>query len=338
MIARDQSLRYLTGMRGFAALMVFAIHWVGVFFPKAPQWIMDFVYLGPQGVVVFFTLSAFSLSMSVETRNLTWREYASRRFMRIAPPSYFCLVAALLVGRISYWSAHFATPFDFKSFVWHLTFTNWIDYRHTNNAIGVEWTLSVEVIFYLFLPLLLSASKNIFGCIILVGAAIALQRLQDPSLPVEAWQWSPAPFAVCFVIGVITWRIWQRLEIPSYAGWPTLAFVVAVLIVLKPHWGFENGVTAWSVGAALLILTGRSRAGVVVFGNNISFLIGERSYSIYLVHLAVISVVAQVLGAGPAQAALALIGTVVGTEILFRFVEAPSQRYASRHSAPAPAE
>lgn len=338
MNARHESLDYLTGLRGYAALMVVIAHWVGIFYSGTPEWLATSTRLGAQGVVVFFTLSAFSLSMSADTKNRPWREYAFRRFMRIAPPYYFCLIGALIVGRLSYWSAHFSTPFDAKSFLWHLTFTNWLDYRHANNALGVEWTLMIEVMFYCLFPILLAVSRSAVGCVLLLASALGLQQLQNQSLPIEAWHWSPAPFAICFVIGILTWRIWQRFEAPPSLAWPAIVSVIGVLLVLKPGWGFEWGIVAWSVGASILILTGKYPAGSRVFGNQIAVLIGERSYSIYLVHLPVIYVLVVRMGPGYAVSFLALAGVAIGSELLYRFVEVPTMRWTSRRRAMVPAE
>ena len=200
-------LRYLTGLRGYAAAGVVAVHVVGTFNPSIPTWMRELAMLGPKGVVVFFVLSAFTISLSLDGKPFAAGDYAIRRFFRIAPVYYLMLSLTFLLGG-SYWALHFATPFDWKSLAFHLTFLNWIDYRHTNNALGVEWTLSIEVFFYFLLPAIIALSANMLGAMLLIATGFAVLVIPHAETPPEAWQWSPAPFAACFVAGVLAYRAW----------------------------------------------------------------------------------------------------------------------------------
>ena len=110
--------------------------------------------LGNWGVDLFFLLSGFLLAdFFWSTPHRTAREFYVRRFFRIAPAYYVC------VGILALFFAQHALLFSragFKQLLALLTFTQWLwPTTSTNlNVNGSLWTLTIEMILYLTLPLL----------------------------------------------------------------------------------------------------------------------------------------------------------------------------------------
>jgi peptidoglycan/LPS O-acetylase OafA/YrhL len=315
-------LNFLTGIRGYAALGVVLIHIFGIFTPGIHPIILNIIYLGPNGVMVFFVLSAFTIALSLENRKSCWVTYAIKRFFRIAP-AYYLMLVIVFFGRESSFAAQFNTPFDKTSFLFHLSFLNWFDYRHANNALGVEWTLSIEMLFYALLPLMVWLSRNTFGALLLIAACASIHALQPVSNVVEVWKWSPAPYATCFAAGVVAFRHWNKLSnMFVFRSGAVLLVTLALVFVVRPSLSFTLVIFWWTAATVCLIFSGRSKFSSILFENRFSLWLGERSYSIYLVHLPLLEMIIRKQH-GPLGAALTLCATFAAAYVLHRWVEVP---------------
>jgi peptidoglycan/LPS O-acetylase OafA/YrhL len=149
----------LTGLRGLAAFAVFCQHTYLLTGKPAVGPVLSWLFaMGGTGVDVFFTLSAFLLTVPfvVATLDATpapnLREYGRRRLLRIVP-AYYAQIAILLgltaLGSVQGWVWNAPT---FGSVLAHLTF--YLDaWPLVFPQVPSWWTLPVEMCFYLFLPL-----------------------------------------------------------------------------------------------------------------------------------------------------------------------------------------
>lgn len=168
-------LAILDSVRAFAVLAVVVHHtW---FVAGSPPLLVD---LGPQtislgaafqgaglGVDIFFVLSGFLLSMPWHradrdgTPRPAVRRYFTRRFLRIVPPYWFMLfVMLLLMGNATVpWPA-MGGPDGVKAIVAHIFFAQYL-FPTTSGGFaavnGSVWTLTIEMLFYLTLPILIHA-------------------------------------------------------------------------------------------------------------------------------------------------------------------------------------
>jgi len=148
----------LSGLRGLAAagVLVFHVYVLGAR-PDVPAPLAWLCGMGWSGVDVFFTLSAFLLSLPfVEARERglpepSLREYWRHRGWRILPAYWvqvlFLFALALAGTKVSYWNSPDAGSLAVQSlFLYNL-------YPLAAPAIPPWWTLPVELGFYLLLPL-----------------------------------------------------------------------------------------------------------------------------------------------------------------------------------------
>ena len=148
----------LESLRGIAAVSVVAVHVRGSAFDGTPL-VPWFEAIGLFGVPVFFVISGFVLWRPHVARNVEDRppvhavRFIRRRAVRIFP-AYFVLLAAsaLLLTRSSWIDL---SPVQFLTLT--QTFTNDARMGAGDAAIGVTWSLSIEVWFYVALTVVLFA-------------------------------------------------------------------------------------------------------------------------------------------------------------------------------------
>jgi peptidoglycan/LPS O-acetylase OafA/YrhL len=117
------------------------------------------------GVDIFFVLSGFLLSMPwhraalAGTRRPDLRRYFVRRFLRIVPPYWFMLfvMGVLMAGTTIPWAA-IGSHDGVKALVAHFFFVQYL-FPSTSGGFaavnGSVWTLTIEMIFYVTLPILI---------------------------------------------------------------------------------------------------------------------------------------------------------------------------------------
>jgi len=156
----------LTGLRGVAALFVFAFHYAslnpGIRLDLSVPLVGKLLHFpfgfGFSGVDMFFVLSGFLLSLPFAYATLSGtaqqplKRYYKRRILRVFPAYYAQLAIILVAG------SWFVTwqPVDGVSLFAHLLMFFNIGWEPVRPVVGIWWTLPVELSFYLLLPLIAS--------------------------------------------------------------------------------------------------------------------------------------------------------------------------------------
>jgi len=161
----------LESLRGLLAANVLACHALVSFYCfRTGQWVQApsrfFNYIGTESVEMFFFMSAFLFwSKCLSPKGLgRYGSFLLKRFRRLAP-AYYVSVAFLLLIVLARTHFHLAVPlltFLGQVALWFLFIpiptTNGLPITGINAY--VTWTLCLEVIFYLFLPLLFRIFKG----------------------------------------------------------------------------------------------------------------------------------------------------------------------------------
>ncbi|UBM59735.1 acyltransferase [Marinilongibacter aquaticus] len=173
-------------IRLVAAVQVMLFHAFTHFNVQAPfaDQIKGFVYLLP-GVPIFFTISGFLIYQSLERNRDKLKKYFVNRALRIYPALYVCLAFTLLlliISRELNWDVAFKGSF----IAWLFAQLSMFQFYHipefdswgVGRPNGSLWSISVEVQFYLFLPILvlfiMPLSKKKWGKNLLVLGIAAL--------------------------------------------------------------------------------------------------------------------------------------------------------------------
>jgi exopolysaccharide production protein ExoZ len=344
----------LEGMRGFAALLVFFVHFSALLGSYArPQslqyWITHFVgSMGNTGVDIFFVISGFLMYGIVMRKPSPLLQYLGRRAHRLYP--VFLFVLLIYIG-ISY-----AVPGVSRipstrgaACVYILGNAAMLPGMFPiKPIITVAWSLSYEWFFYLTLPLMVWAFQF---------------RRRNPVT------------RIAMVLGICA--LHYALVIAHVSALPRLVMFGAGICLweLGTHWRLRLGYRG-EIAAIVLAVASLARVGVNVFYHDVSPMgrmsilpmdtpvlffglfplalytlyyegvlnrffslgslrwLGNISYSYYLIHGLTLHVVAQlahrVLGTRPLPVAefilllmVALTATILAGALLFRAIEKP---------------
>ena len=288
---------------------------------------------GALAISAFFVVSGFVVT------NAAFREspgqFAARRAARILPVLWVVMVLLWLLARMSapvpvYGEANVSTLLT------NMTLTN-LFFSGETALDAVTWSLVVQVAYYLF-----------------VAATIPLLR---------RWAWLPPALAVA-VVAVVLSVVNTESPLPMHTVRVVVTFLPILFIgqlialvrrgKLHPLAGLGYGVLQWLmlvrgdltsdftpavpgyphavVCIALLVIVCSGIPGGGVTGRWIRS-VANRTYSVYLVHVPVLYVTPHLLSttAGTTTAFLvAVTGTVVVADLLYRFVETPAVRWYRR--------
>jgi peptidoglycan/LPS O-acetylase OafA/YrhL len=302
LVQKNRLLPGIHGLRGIAAIAVVfyhLIHIAGIESPLAFKFIgRDFGY----SVHLFFIISAYSLMYSTESKTSqpNWlSDYFIKRFFRIAPLFYAMLV--LFIGT----SLFAATGFkDITSIILNLTFT--FGFVPETGIVWGGWTVGVEMIFYAFFPVLLMLIRThkaalVFLIISIVATAALRSALHFQFIgldPTARFDWSYFSFAsnICFfAMGMYAYLLSKFYKkdtklISIYVPIVAIAIIGGLLFFdlgtfLKTSSRLD--IVLWGVGlTALCIWQGASPSRLIA--NRFFEYLGERSFSIYLLHPVVI--------------------------------------------------
>jgi len=286
------SVQYL---RGIAALMV-VLHHIEI---KAKQYDLSALngfHIGYFGVDLFFIISGFIMCHTTWKKNITFTKFMSARVKRILPLYWAVTSLALIVflimpevvnsggGVTSVWASYLLAPTGDRFLV--------------DNG----WTLSYEFLFYLIFGASLLLKTQHRGLII--GSIIALLVLAGiittPQTPFLAF--STNVLLLEFVMGIFAFYILSKFNI-SYVLALTLIVTGIASLILQNMCGMVQTPLHRSIYAGLPMLA--IFIGTVKFektfrsSNNFTFkiaeMLGNTSYSLYLIHPFVLSPAAKVL-------------------------------------------
>ncbi|MBA3020328.1 acyltransferase [Propionicimonas sp.] len=340
----------IDGLRGFLAFAVFVHHSsIWFIYLRTGKWAAPtsalFNQFGQGAVAIFFMITAFLFTtkiLNAERGQLDWVRLYVGRITRLLP-MYAVAVAVLWVmaWQLTGWMRKVPlTTLADEALGW-AAFTirgapsvNGLTQARQLMA-SVTWTLPYEWWFYLSLPLIawLLGRERRFGWVGLAIVSVLLVRL--------GWLLDLLHL-LPFAGGIIAAFTARSARVRRFAEHWAASVVVIVTIAVTAtflHSGFDPlAVGLYSI-AFVLIAAGSSVFGLLT--NTASRLLGETTYSVYLLHGLLLTLVLRfIIGLDVAASwtttqhwllTLALVFPLVGLSYLgFRWIEAPGQRLAPR--------
>ncbi len=323
-------------LRAIAVISVFIHHAQHIFGGNFP-------FLGSAGgwfgVQLFFVISGFLIAASAERYVL--RDYAIHRFFRIVPAYLFFFFLVGIAAKIITFDKVAEDPFAFLvnlTFLQHLFPAALLKF----NSLNVSWSLTVEVLWYVVMPLLLIGNKRIGRPSVLIALVVstawsfaAANHLLDFVAPEMAVK-SPAFFGlfvnnnfiaqlVFFVFGA-----WIHFNRNATDRWNPLSTMVLALIVLMlmPYYFLFGPIFITGIAISLLLITALNSKPI---RNKAVFVISETSYAIYLCHFPVILWVSRKIDVqGLAGVSLSVLLTLVLAMLSYVFIERPCIKLGRR--------
>ncbi|MFJ4652677.1 acyltransferase family protein [Nocardia sp. NPDC088792] len=151
---------FLDALRGLAAVAVVIGHCAELVWPGYARFSAADFGAGQFGVFVFFLVSGFIIPASLE-RGRSLGAFWVGRFFRLFPLFWIALIAAMILHSVGRYSL---PPAFTANFGWHLatnfTMAQFFLGTPDTQVLIPGWTLSYELVFYLFVSLLLIGGLN----------------------------------------------------------------------------------------------------------------------------------------------------------------------------------
>ncbi|MGV3704164.1 MAG: acyltransferase family protein [Arcticibacter sp.] len=356
MSADRKKLGLLQVFRGLAAVLVVAFHLTrsGPNYFSA-EFLDRFFEHGDIGVDFFFVLSGFIITYvhfrDLVNRSRLW-EFLKKRLIRIYPiywliaTAYLFLLLFVANGKTS----HHDYQIDLHSAEgWFYVLGCYLLIPQEHDFfLGVAWTLSYEMLFYLVFLLGIILGFNRAKYLFFVWAGVILLRVGTEVLAPDVAMPGILLLNVRileFLTGcVVAYLILKSRRISDFLLFTLLVLGIGALFVFYPNW------VATGVGILMLALIN----GLIVYKvvsldlqrrvdcPRLLLLIGEASYSIYLSHIIFLSLFLRVFQTAITRlnisGYLALQGIyltvlllcVGGGVLIYRYVERPVLKYLNK--------
>ncbi|MGY4531951.1 peptidoglycan/LPS O-acetylase OafA/YrhL [Pseudomonas sp. TE3786] len=223
-----------------------------------------------------------------------------------------------------------------------------------SEIVWAGWSVSVEMMFYAVFPVLIVICRTDRAALLLMLASIVLSySLRDvldakysATESVSGLNWSYYSFApnLCFfTMGMFAYRVSQRLTADSAViRWLIPTTAVSLLIALLVmgvaadlKYGGRLDIILWGLVFTLLVIW-QAVAPIRLLANSFLQAVGERSFSIYLLHPIIIfygkGMLVDIYAATSGYlstyayfvcAALTLLAVLAAAEITYRLIEVP---------------
>lgn len=349
---------FVDALRGYAVLGVIAVHAAGVMaWASGP--VQRFAVQGARGVQLFYVASALTLCMSWSARATSertpLRNFLVRRLFRILPLFWLAIVfySALYGFESRYWAPNGIAW-------WFLPMTaaclHGFHPEVVNAVVPGGWSIAVEMIFYLMLPWLfrlvrgpLHAAALFFAALALyIASGVAIHTLISPHYPPEQ-QYLVAQFRYLtiagqlpvFALGLATYTLMRapaRVRFAlGLAGTLGYAIIKALVPVGSGKDSFlgDHIVVSIMLSCFALLLSAWPKSPLT---NRVVVTFGRLSFSMYLMHFAVLHVLAKLVplvpwrgdGAAALFLALTVACSAALSQISYRLIELPGIAWGKR--------
>jgi len=335
----------IDALRGIAALLVLLLHVSQVFLQSKKiaatgLGMLDFIKvidLGRIGITIFFIISGFVICKSFNSKEKELKSFVIKRFFRLYPLFWFSLIVGafvlwpigkqhldlgILAGNATMIPAFFGQPF----------------------VIGLYWTLETELLFYILMSALyffgvLRNSSVILGLTLLCYAALVIFMFvpaTQPSLP----HWMATPYHLSLMLlGVSMRYAFDEREDEARLSRRRIATLHLLLLLAIPFYiiasyllrGIDANLPdaiAYLIGISIFVI------GLKALRSAPSYLVylGTISYSIYLLHPIVFTLVRKAVLQVPALYGLHIsfyltictVLTIIFSALTYKLIEAPA--------------
>lgn len=348
----------LQSLRGIFAILIFLSHYA-----IGPDGHRVFYAGGTMGVEFFIVLSGFVMcagyEKKVDSHSISYRDFMTRRLIRIYPLHLFCLATWMLcTSTFKPLHADIVVPNL-------LLLQSWFpDHKVFYGCNTPSWSLSVFLFLYAVFPLLsrfYASSKSLFTRIFTlwwIAFFIFIIVLPD-DLDGDYTLWftriAPPVRLLDFVIGIMLWHLYVRLRDASFARRlqsmsplvKTLLEILPLVLYVVASFAFEGLTNKWrstalwwlpTISCVMVYALMDRKGGALswLFGRRWLVAFGNASFCFYLMHVPVISVVARGIrhfGYDPDAWTLfwiSLVVAIVASLVVSRWIDDPVGRCLRR--------
>lgn len=287
-------IKSIDGLRGISIIGVLFFHFDFYIFEK------KFLQGGYLGVDIFFLISGFIITriitLKIKNNNFNLNSFYENRIRRIAPTFLliltFCLIYIFFFNvilpevKLNFIKELISSIFFLSNF-YYLFLDNYFEHLLTFKPLLHTWSLSVELQFYITIPLLLLLSEANFKKILLIIFTISICIFIIFSFADNKYSFFLYPLRLWeFCIGIYIASIYDKTDFKkNYLFFLGLFLIVVNFFFSKPEsWQFFS-ITSTLAGTAIIILCKSNRKSFrKIIESKFLVHIGFLSYTIYIVH------------------------------------------------------
>ncbi|EJG1570564.1 acyltransferase [Vibrio parahaemolyticus] len=326
---------FITGLRGIAILFVLLTHALGDGSSELGSYLKTLVLNGRFGVQMFFVISGFTIFYQFYSAGYKFKKFMLVRLLRLGLPYYPIIILLWTLYHYGilqpiYWANHTGADVDLVNVFMHFTYLGMLSEKYINTIIGVEWTLYVEVFYYLFIGsiisfFLMSSQKKWFVMIltfvffISLLSPLILKLLGVAHLTIE---WSPIKYGYLFILGGLGYYVREKYSSSTQLSNASCIFLF-LCIFLMPFIN-SNLIKEVSFGfSTFLVICFSINGGLIKFmlENKVIIFLGNISFSLYLLHMPVISFFKSVFDSTMMIFSLSVIVSLLLSKIYYNLVE-----------------
>lgn len=312
-MAVTEKYGWVNALRGYAILLVILIHSSQQL--SVSKIMTLFTHTGDMGVQLFFIMSSFTLFLSYSKRKeketlYVKRAFFIRRFFRIAPYYYLAGVFYIIYALFT------VKKVNILYLIANYSFTNGIILPAINYIPPGGWSVGVEMLFYLTIPLLYKYVDTLKKAIITLVIAIVLSNginlaafylienyTKYDWINIRGWYlyfWLPNQFPL-FIFGIILFFVFTQKRVSRHTGFVLLISSITLYILLMffqfsniyPNYFFQREYVYGLVFFLFALGVYFSKSKILT--NKIIQKIGTVSFSMYLNHFMVLYVFGYVI-------------------------------------------
>jgi peptidoglycan/LPS O-acetylase OafA/YrhL len=329
----SKRLLELDAMRGIAAILVVLYHFNFKYEPLDPSvGALPLLFgWGHHGVSLFFAISGFVISMTLE-RMTSVSGFAWSRFSRLFPVYWAAMAITMVVVLIGNSEKLMVSPQNALANATMMHY--WFDIQSVD---GSYWSLSIELSFYLVMALVLHFRMlNRIELVLMGWLALHILQWATGIFPIWAARMMALDYLPLFAIGIIHYRFYRgMIDWRRAAAWH-IALVAIVAL---------SGTSVAIVAAATASLFWAMTMGWLrLMTHPLLLWLGAISYPLYLIHQYVGYVLMDwftAMGLSLLTATgTALVAVIALAHLLHKLVEDPAQHYLldARQTRLTPAE
>lgn len=299
------------------------------------------------GVPIFFYISGFLIYSSFERNKGTIKRYFANRCLRVFPALWICFLVTLSLLLYD-WPGSVVDFFSTEFFLWilgQLTLfqfytPDFLRFWGVGTPNGSLWTITVEVQFYLAVPVIFyifkRAGQYLLPIAVLFGIAIVANHLIGNAVVEESIYGKLGgvtllPYLYYFLIGILVKLMWSHIE-----RFMKNKFLIWIVVYGSLAWSlayfFNAEFTSYYIFSPVKILMDLLLAAVVFsFAYSFSTLSGsllkgnDISYGLYIYHMVVVNfMVHRGYMYDVKFLAIAIVATIILAVCSWRFIEKPS--------------
>lgn len=287
---------FITGMRGYAAIAIFFIHLEGLGMREFSAFSARLLDFCRYGVVVFFVISSFTIALSL-SKKFNLKDYSYKRIFRIYPIYLIVILITFLGGGVGF-NIVSGMNYTIRNLISHAFFLNTLDLRFRNNILGTEWTISVEVFYYIVLPLLVYILvKRKFLLLISIPLSLVFSLLPILILPYTPYHpyleyWAVERYLFSYILGICLFVVMDKIKKVKFSSILAILLILTIPLFIIINTGnivsYNNiFVSVWTFLFIYLGISG-SKVITILCNNRVANFLGKLSYSFYLIHYPVI--------------------------------------------------